>query len=31
MQKPNPKPTLAQNKPVKPMSMPKPGVKIVQK
>lgn len=31
MQKTNVKPMLAQNKPIKPMSMPKPGVKIVQK
>ena len=31
MQKPNLKPTLTQTKTVKPMSMPKPGVKIISK
>ena len=31
MQKPNLKPTVTQTKVVKPMSMPKPGVKILHK
>lgn len=31
MQKNIVKPTLTQTKPIKPMSMPKPGIKIVHK
>ncbi len=31
MQKTNTKPLVTQNKPIKPMSMPKPGIKIVHK